>query len=82
MKLVCDWCGTEFEKPPSSVAEHNFCSKECRDRFRGCYTEEEEKFLEENYLDYTDKELAERLGRSQKSIRNKRQRMGLIKTFS
>lgn len=29
MKVKCDWCGKEFDKKPSVVKEHNFCSRKC-----------------------------------------------------
>ena len=28
-KVICDYCGKEFNKPPSQIFEHNFCSREC-----------------------------------------------------
>ena len=29
VKIRCDYCGKEFEKYPSRVTAHNFCSKKC-----------------------------------------------------
>lgn len=28
-KLVCDWCGKEFERRKYSNCDHNFCSRDC-----------------------------------------------------
>lgn len=30
MKVVCTYCGNEFNKPPSQIYKNNFCNKECR----------------------------------------------------
>lgn len=32
MKIKCDYCGKIFNKRPSSIKKHNYCSKECRHR--------------------------------------------------
>lgn len=43
------------------------------------YTLSERKFLEENYLNMTDKELAEKIGRTEYGIRGYRDRFGLYR---
>ena len=30
VKLICKWCGGEYEKYPSQVAVSNFCNKVCK----------------------------------------------------
>lgn len=43
------------------------------------WTEEETKYLLENYNELTDEELAGKLGRSRKAVSSKREKMGLRK---
>lgn len=33
VEVECDWCGKTFEKYSSQVAEHNFCSQECQEKW-------------------------------------------------
>lgn len=43
------------------------------------WTEEETKYLLENYNELTDRELAGKLGRSREAVSSKREKMGLLK---
>ena len=35
MKVKCDYCGKVFDRWPSCIKEHNFCSRECAKTFTG-----------------------------------------------
>ena len=34
MNLTCEYCGKEFERKPSQISGHNFCSRECSANWR------------------------------------------------
>jgi len=33
--VLCDWCGCSFQKTPSALGKHNFCSRKCCRAWQG-----------------------------------------------
>ena len=44
MKITCEYCSKDFDRSPSQISKHNFCSRECYIKAK-----KENKTLHPNY---------------------------------
>lgn len=75
VEITCEICGKKKEKQQSTIKRntHSFCSKVCQGKWLAKHSQmlwmpEEEDFIRLNYEKMSDREMAEKLGRTRQAV--------------